>query len=428
VATVDGVPDRPAIWLGSDRLAYLDKGALRIASLQGPVDAPKLKVDHGSLAASASGQYLAVETASQSVLVDLTAASAATPRHLPEGATAFAWSSKGDLAFLVQRASGTELWVGSGSVNPARIASSPTGQTWSDLNWAPDAASLMLVSKPAGGSSSTSRLMLINPDGTTLTPFAQQLEYSSPQWSPHGDVVLFTRQDEAGGRAFWTATTAPSDQDAAEKQALAEVEKFMQARVHGDAATARDELDPAGLSAYQGGASSLLSPQGTQFDRYYPVTVLQTGTNPNKFLVGVRIFVSHAGAQRSFFEEQLTLLLQNQRYLVDAVKSTPTMPMSNGPTVVSVQVVPGSPTDQVQVRFDADLRAETVTTDTISVKDADGNLVSSRIAFDADSHLATLTLKLRPDITYQLVVTTGVTDINGVTASQQYVAPLVISR
>jgi Bacterial Ig-like domain len=428
VATVHGVPDRPAVWLGSDRLAYLDNGTLRIASLHGPVDARTLNIDRGSVAASVSGQFLAVEARNQSVVIDLTAASTATPRRLHDGATGFAWSSKGDLAFVTQQASGTDLWVESGAAAPLRVASSPSGQTWSDLNWAPDGTSLMLASKPARGSPSTSRLMLINADGTALTPFALQLEYSGPQWSAQGDVVLFTRQDEAGGRAFWTASTAPSDLDAAEKQALAEVEKFMQARIHGDTTTAQGELDAAGLSAYQGGASMLLSPAGAQFERYYPVTVLQTGSNPSTFLVGVRIFLSQAGAHRSFFEEQLTLVLQNQRYLVDAVKSTPTRLLSNGPSVVSVQVVPGSPSDQVRVRFDADLLAGTVTTDTIKVMDADGKPLDARIAFDPDNHLATLTLKLRTGTTYQLAVTTGVTDINGVTLAQEYDAPLVISR
>ena len=426
VATVDGAPDRPPVWLDSDRIAYLDKGTLRIVGIQAAIDAPKLKVDQGSLAASASGQFLAVESADRSLVIDVT--SGAAPRRLPDRATGFNWSSKGDLAFVIQQASGTDLWVAPGGLNPARIASSPSGQTWSDLNWAPDGASLMLASKPAGLGSSASRLMLINADGSALTPFASQQEYSSPQWSSQGDFVLFTRQDEAGGRAFWTATTSPSDVDAAEKQALAEVEKFMQARLRGDVAAAHDELDAQGLSAYQGGASSLLSSPGTQFDRYYPVTVQQTGSNPKVFLVGVRIFVSRSGAQRSFFEEQLTLVLKDQRYLVDAVKSTPTMPLSHGPTVVSVEVVQTSPSDQVRVRFDADLRADTVTNDTIQVKDSDGKLVSSSIVFDPDNHLATLTLKLKPGRPYQLVVTTGVTDINGVALEQEYDAPLVISR
>jgi Big-like domain-containing protein len=426
VATVDGAPDRPAVWLDSDRIAYLDKGTLKVAGLHAAVDVPKLKVDHGSLGASATGQFLAVESADRSVVIDLATTSA--PRRLPDHATGFAWSSKGDLAFLIQQASGTELWVASGGVNVGRVATSPAGQTWSDLNWAPDGASLMLASKPAGAGSAASRLMLINADGSALTPFAAQQEYSSPQWASHGDFVLFTRQDEAGGRAFWLATTSPLDVDAAEKQALAEVEKFMQARLRRDIAAAQDGLDAQGRSAYDGGASTLLSPAGTQFDRYYPVTIQKTASNPNKFLVGVRIFVSHAGAQRSFFEEQLTLVLTDQRYLVDAVTSTPTKLLSHGPTVLSVEVVQASPVHQVRVRFDADLRAETVTEATILVKDADGKPVSSRITFDPDNHLATLTLKVKVGSTYQLAVTTGVADINGVNLAQEYDAPLVISR
>jgi dipeptidyl aminopeptidase/acylaminoacyl peptidase len=339
---------------------------------------------------------------------------------LPAGATGFAWSSKGDLAFLVPQPSGSALYLAAGGKNAQRIANSPSGQTWSDLNWAPDGASLMLASKPAGASSSASRLMLINVDGSALTAFGSQQEYSSPQWSSRGDHVLFTRQDEAGGRAFWTANTAPSEVDAAEKQAMAEIDKFMQARLRGDSTAAQDSLDPAGLSAYQGGGSSLLSPAGTKFDRYYPVTVQLTGSNPNRFLIGIRIFVSRAGVQRSFFEEQLTLVLKDQRYLVDAVSSTPAVALGHGPTVLSYEVVPTSPGYQVRVHFDADLRPETVTTDTIQVRDADGKALKGPLTFDPDSHTATLTLSLLPVSTYQLVVTTGVTDINGVTMAEEY--------
>jgi hypothetical protein len=50
------------------------------------------------------------------------------------------------------------------------------------------------------------------------------------------------------------------------------------------------------------------------------------------------------------------------------------------------------------------------------------------MTFDPDNHLATLTLKLKPGSTYQLVVTTGVTDINGVSLPEDYHAPLVISH
>ena len=273
----------------------------------------------------------------------------------------------------------------------------------------------------------SSVLMLINRDGSNPTQLGPQRAYSAPQWSPAGDLVLFTRPDEAGGNAFWVATSAPSANDAAEKQALAEVDKFMQARIRGDSGTAQDELDDAGRAAYQGGASSLFSPAGTQFDRYYPVTVQLTGSNPNKFLVGVRIFIKKSGVETSFFEEQLSLVLQDQRYLVDSVKASETMALGHGPTVVSVQILQAPPGQQVRVRFDADLKPDSVTSTTIQVKDANGQLVAARVSFDADKHLATVTVRLQKG-TYQLVVTTGVTDINGMPLAQEYDAPLVISR
>jgi hypothetical protein len=424
LATLDSVPDRAPVWIGGDRIAYLNQGRLVVVDAHGgPVSTGAIRIQRGSLAGSPLGALLAVESINgSSFVIDLASGSVSA---LPADATSFAWSSKGDLAFVVLQANRSQLYIAAGGKNPQGIASSPSGQTWSDLNWAPDGASLMLAAKPAGASSSASRLMLINADGSGLTAFASEQEYSSPQWSSRGDRVLFTRQDEAGGRAFWTASTAPSESDAAAKQVLAEVDKFMQARLRGDGTAAQDSLDPAGASAYQGGASTLLSPAATKFERYYPVTVQLTGSNPNKFLVGVRIFVSRPGTQRSFFEEQLTLVLKDQRYLVDGVTSTPAVTLGHGPTVLSYEVAPTSPGYQVRVHFDADLRPETVTTDTIQVRDAGGKAVKAQIAFEPDTHTATLSLTLRPGSSYQLVVTTGVTDINGVTMADEYHAQVV---
>ena len=151
--------------------------------------------------------------------------------------------------------------------------------------------------------------------------------------------------------------------------------------------------------------------------------------------MGVRIFSAKNGVETSFFEEQLTLVEdqhfavapQTHRYLIDAVSASPAMALGHGPTVVSVEVVQSPPGEQVRVHFDADLKPETVSSGTIQVKDADGKLVQTQVSFDADNHLATLAVKLKPG-TYQLVVTTGVTDINGVALAQEYDAPLVIGR
>jgi len=276
-----------------------------------------------------------------------------------------------------------------------------------------------------GGSTST--LLLINRDGSKPTAFgSSQQEYASPQWSPAGDLVLFTRRDDATlARAFWTATATPSASDAAEQQALAEVNTFMQARIRGDRNAALGQLDDAGQAAYQAGTLSLLSGAGTQFDRYYQVTVQLTASNPNRFLVGVRMFIAKSGVETSFFEEQLTLVQQDQKYLIDAASASATMPVGHGPTVVSVQVIQTSSREQVRVRFDADLNASTVSADTIKVKDLQGNDVKGRVTFDPDNHLATVAVELRTG-SYQLVVTKGITDINGVAMAQEYDAPLVI--
>ena len=103
------------------------------------------------------------------------------------------------------------------------------------------------------------------------------------------------------------------------------------------------------------------------------------------------------------------------------------MQLSHGPTVVSVEVLQNPPGQVVRIRFDADVKAETISGGTIQVKDQDGNMISALVTFDPYSHLASLAVRLRPG-TYQLAVTTGVTDINGTPLAQEYDAPLVISR
>jgi Big-like domain-containing protein len=436
LATLDGAPDRVPVWIGEDRIAYVDQGRLRIVDLHGAqAGGTALRVGNGRLAASPTSPRLAVEGADGSVILDLRAGGSST--NLPSGASGFAWSSKGDLAFVVRQGTTTDLYVGAEGQPLQKVATSPDGQTWSDLSWSPDSTSLLMATTATSGNGAGPGLVLINRDGSSLTPFgAAAREYASPQWSPSGDLVLFTRRDEAGGRAFWTATATPSSTDLAANQALSEVAKFMLARINGDNVAAQAELDPAGAAAYQAGASSLLGPSGSHFSRYYPVTVQPSGTNPNAFLVGVRIFSAKNNTEISFFEEQLTLVRQGQpsplvpqfhQYLIDAVTASPTMLLGHGPTVVSVEVVQAPPGEQVRVHFDADLKPETVSSGTIQVKDADGRVVDARVSFDADNHLATLAVKLKPG-TYQLVVTTGVTDVNDVAVAQEYDAPLVIGR
>ncbi len=435
LVTLGGVPDRAPVWIGQDRIAYVDQGRLHVVDLHGTqASGITLSVQQGRLAASPTSPRLAVESTDGSVVLDLRTTGSTT--SLTTGASGFAWSSKGDLAFLVPRSASTDLYVGDGQ-SFQKVATSPVGQSWSDLSWGPDATSVLLATSASNGNGVGPSLLLLNRDGSNPTAFGPpSTEYASPQWSPSGDLVLFTRRDEAGGRAFWTATATPSAADSAANQAVAEVAKFMLARINGDGAAAQAELDDAGLAAYQAGASSLLGPAGSHFSRYYPVTVQPSGSKPNAFLVGVRIFSGKNGVDTSFFEEQLTLVALGQqfslapqahRYLIDAVSASPAMLLGHGPTVVSVEVVQTPPGQQVRVHFDADLKPETVSSDTIQVRDADGKVIDAHVSFDADNHLATIAVKLRPG-TYQLVVTTSVTDINGNALAQEYDAPLVIGR
>jgi predicted secreted protein len=210
--------------------------------------------------------------------------------------------------------------------------------------------------------------------------------------------------------------------DNAESQALAEVDKFMLARIKGDLSGAQAQLDASAQAAYASGASNLLSP-GAQFARYYPVSVQLAG--PNKFLIGARLFIARNNVETSFFEEQLTVVLQGQRYLIDAVTATPTLQLGHGPTVVSVEVRQNGATQQILVRFDSDLKPDTVSTDTILVNDNQGAPVKAKVSFDPDGHLVTVEAKLKNG-TYSLVVTTGVADINGTQVAQSYTSPLVI--
>lgn len=423
VATVSGHPDRPAVWLGSDRLAYLNDGALRIVDLHGTAIASPALKGVGAMTASGNGHFLAIASDSGSLVLDLTSM---TTTPLPAGATGFAWSPSGQLTFVIPHGGSTDLYAGADARTARKIATSDAGESWSDISWAPDSTSLLVASRSGSANASHSRLILINADGSSPVTFgSSQRDYASPQWSPRGDLVLFTRRDEAGGVSLWTAKDTvgqPSAVDNAESQALAEVDKFMQARIKGDLTGAQAQLDASAQQAYTSGASALLSP-GAPFDRYYPVSVQLVA--PNKFLIGARVFITRNGTETSFFEEQLTVILQDQRYLIDAVSATPTVQLGHGPTVVSMEVRQNGQNQQVMVRFDSDLKPETVSADTIQIKDGQGNRLKARVSFDPDAHLVTLETKLPPG-RYVLVVTTGVDDINGSPVAQAYSSPLVI--
>jgi len=119
---LDGVPDRAPVWIGSDRIGYINQGRLVIVDVHGGhVNGPAIRMQRGSLAGSSVSSLLAVESVDESTVMDVASGSLSP---LPTGATGFAWSPKGDLAFLVPQSSGSNLYIAAGGKNAQRIASS----------------------------------------------------------------------------------------------------------------------------------------------------------------------------------------------------------------------------------------------------------------------------------------------------------------
>ena len=427
LALVPGPVTAAPVWLGVDHVGYTDAGSFHLVDLQGNSALAAALPVSGAAAGSRDGRRLAAQTPSGAAVYDL---ATARPLSLPAAAMGFSWSPRGDLAFVIQQAQGSELWVlGPGATRPQKIATSQPGESWSAVNWAPDASSLLFTSRsttPDAGT--TSHAFLVDATGGVLRQFGS-LDYEAIDWSPDGRQVLFTRRDESGAAALWVATVrvgALSALDRAQQDAVSVVKTFMDARLRKDAAAADGQLGPAALSAYAGGGSTLLSPAGVRFERWYPVTVQLV--NADAFLVGVRIVEARGTLETGFFEESLTVSRHDQRFLIDAVQSGPLVSLAKGgPSVVAVDVRRDPPGQQLLVHFDSDLALATVNPTTILIQDSTGAAQKvAGVSYDQETHLATVKVKLSPG-TYQLVVTTDLQDYNGKPLAQEYTSPIVIT-
>jgi hypothetical protein len=426
VATLDSVPSQAPLWIGSDRLAYLDSGTLRIVDLNGSTSPVTLTVN-GSVSAAPDGQALAAQTPSGPVLFSLATGSGTS---LPDGATRFSWSAASDLAFVVDKPAEQDLWVMRHGGQPRAVQQTTTDRAWSGLSWAPDGSSLIFASLPAGGASGGARAFTINADGSALRAFGRSdLEYREPRWSPQGSTVSFIRSDEDGGIRLWLARVLPgqlSAADQAQADALAQVQAFMQARVRGDQTAAQAALGSDLKAAVQAGTLSLTPPGGSVFAREYVVSVQLV--NNDRFQVGVRLVLAGAvnAQESSFFEEQLTVARHPAGFLVDSLTRGKPVKIGGGPTVISVEVQRSGRNVKVMVHFDADLDPSTVSAQTVQVLDGAGHaLTPTAFSFDRDHRLVSITAPAQPG-SYKLLVTSAVTDING-QAAQSYTAPIVVS-
>lgn len=431
VASVQIAPDRPAAWVGNDRLAYTDAGSLRLADLQGTLLPLSIAVAaDAAVAANPEGTALATMTAQGPTLLDV---GSGRSQVISAGtATEFAWSTRGQLAFVLSLPSGSQLWINSPD-GLKKITESSSGDTWSGLSWSPDGSSLLVASR-GGAAEALPSAFLVNADGSgQILPFgAQDREYSTPRWSPDGGSVVFLRGDETGRPRLWTATVRVgqlSTADLAQLDAVHVVTRFLDARQGGNLAAAQADLGPEALATYQNGNLPLVTAPGDPtFARSYLVGVQLVSSD--QFLITVRIVLADPKSRQEirFFEEHLTIVRHDQRFIIDAVQPGITTTLGQGPSVVSVQVQPLPPGQQVVVKFDADLKPATVSRDAIFLRDDTGNTIEpADFQFDPNTRTVTIMAKLHRG-SYTLVVTTAVTDINGQALAQDYDYSVVIGN
>ncbi|TMD13360.1 MAG: hypothetical protein E6J00_08500 [Chloroflexi bacterium] len=428
LATVTAAPQAEPVWVGSDRVGYVDGGVFHLVDLQGNAVSTALIAVSGGVAGSPDGRRLAVEGPSGSAVYDLTAGGSTA---LTAGATGFSWSSHGDLAFVVRRSQASELWVlKAGSPTALKLAASQPGDSWGSINWSPDAVSLLFASRSATpGAASTSQAFLIDAAGGSPRQFGGS-GYEALDWSPDGRTVLFTRRDETGRSALWVATVkvgALSDLDLAQQSAIAVVTTFMDARLGKDSAGAQSQLGNDALNAYGGGLGLLAPAAGGHFARWYRVTVQLAAANPQSFLIGVRIVEASGKTETGFHEENLTVVRHDKRFLIDKVAAGPSVSLrQGGPSVVAVELRADPSGQQILVHFDSDLAVETVNDSSILIRDSTGVIQKvASVAYDQEAQVATVTVKLTPG-DYQLVVTTAVKDYKQQPLSQQYTSPIVV--
>lgn len=422
LASVSSKPSAEPVWIGGSRLAYLDDGSFRVVDLQGNAVALASPITAaGAFAGSLDGHLVAVQLADAGAAVyDLTSQHTVA---LPTGVLAFKWSSHGDLAVVVSQASGSELWVlNAGAPQATKLPISGVGEAWSNLNWSPDARSLLYTSRSSGPDGiTTTHAFALDADGTNKRQVGSD-QYETLAWSPDGSAVLFTRLDETRQPALWIASVKAgtlSATDQAQRDALTTVKTFMDARLTGDEATATAQLSAAALSVYQTGGPALLNPTKTRYVRWYPVTVQLA--NPDSFLVGVRIVEAKA-----YFEERFTVTRQDQRFLIQAVEPSPIVSLAQGgPSVVSVVVRKDPPGYDILIHFDSDLALSTANGSSILIRRDGESVAVESVTYNQDTHLATVKVKLHKG-SYTLVVTTALTDINGRSLTQEYSSPLVV--
>ena len=254
-------------------------------------------------------------------------------------------------------------------------------------------------------------LFQVRPDGTFPTKLANGT-YHMPAWAPNGTAFAFFR-----GGVLWTATAPalPPQPNPLDEAATA-VNSFMQARQSNKPDLATTFLDDNGKQAYASGGLSLVINGDPRFTRFYVLTQLVTGAQPDTATFVVRLVLTHGKLDVSDFEETLTLVRDSttKHFLIDHATAGAHRDLGKGAEVVGVVVA----VDSIKVTFDSDLDPATVT-DGVVVLDSKGKTVEVTATYS--NRTVTITgLDLKPGAQYKLVVLTTVRDVGGHNVASEY--------
>jgi hypothetical protein len=258
---------------------------------------------------------------------------------------------------------------------------------------------------------SDTNLFQVRPDASNLTKLASGT-YHSPQWAPNGTAFAFLR-----GGGLWVATApALPPQATALDEASAVVNSFMQARVNGNSDSAGTFLDDNGKKAYAGGGLTLIVNADPKLSRYYILTQVTVGTDPDSVLSVVRLVLSQGKIDVSDREENLILVRDaaSKQFVIDQATAGGHHDLGKGAEVVSVDVV----SDTLKVTFDSDLDPGTVP-DGLKLVDSKGKQVDATVSY-ANRTVTLSGLNLKEGSSYKLVVLTTLRDVLGHNIASEY--------
>lgn len=271
-----------------------------------------------------------------------------------------------------------------------------------EASWSPQDAILL---------GSDTDVYQVRPDGTASTKLATGT-YHMPAWAPNSAAFAFFR-----GGALWIATAPalpplPNPLD----EAAGVVNSFLQARQNNKADQATTYLDENGKRAYASGGLSLVINGDPRFSRFYVLTQVMTGTQPDTATFVVRLVLTHGKLDVSDFEETLTLVRDGttRQFLIDQATAGARRDLGKGAEVVGVVVA----ADNIKVTFDSDLDPATVS-DGVLVLDSKGRQVDITATYS--NRTVTITgVDLKPGGQYRLVILTTVRDVGGHNVASEY--------